>query len=209
VPPQRAELDVAGVGVRVEVDHRHPPVAEDVRHALGVGEGDRVVAAEDDGDRPGPGHRLDRGLQCGQRGLDVTGVHLDVPGVEDPQVAQPVGAQRQARPGPVVRQVVGHPDRLGAEAGARAVRRPAVEGGAEDDDVRAGEGRRVAEVAAVDAEVGDVGPVLGAVAGHVRRPGVGGAAKPAPGVGLLTSPAPCRRLVNGYSRNTAVIHAKQ
>ena len=59
VPPQRAELDVAGVGVRVEVEHRHPAVAEHVGHPVGVGEGDRVVAAEHDGDRAGAGHRLD------------------------------------------------------------------------------------------------------------------------------------------------------
>jgi hypothetical protein len=47
VVPQRAELDVAGV------------------------EGDRVVTAEDHGDRPGAGDGLDGGRQRGQSRLDV------------------------------------------------------------------------------------------------------------------------------------------
>jgi len=47
VPDQRAELDVAGVGVRVEVDHRYPAVADVLGHARGVRPGDGVVAAED------------------------------------------------------------------------------------------------------------------------------------------------------------------
>jgi hypothetical protein len=84
VAPQRAELDVAGVGVGVEVEHRHPAVAEDVGHPGGVGEGDRVVAAEDhrDGARPGnAGHGLP---QRRQRSLDVAGWHLDVARVEHP-----------------------------------------------------------------------------------------------------------------------------
>ena len=51
VSPQRPELDVASVGVRVEVDHRDPTVTEDVRYALGVRKGDRVVAPEDEWDR--------------------------------------------------------------------------------------------------------------------------------------------------------------
>jgi hypothetical protein len=87
VAPHRAELDVAGVGVRVDVDHRDPAVAEDVGHALGVGEGNRVVTAEDDRARARAGHLLDRGLERRQGRLDVTGVHLDVARVEHPQVA--------------------------------------------------------------------------------------------------------------------------
>ena len=65
VAPQRAELDVAGVRVRVEVDHRDPAVAEHVRDALRVGEGDGVVATEDDRDGSRTGHLLDRGLEAG------------------------------------------------------------------------------------------------------------------------------------------------
>ena len=51
VPVQRAELGVAGVGVRVEVDQRHPAPAHVPGHAGRVGERDRVVAAEDHRDR--------------------------------------------------------------------------------------------------------------------------------------------------------------
>ena len=71
VAPQRPELDVAGVGVRVEVNHRDTAVTEDVGHALGVGVGDRVVAAEDERDRAGPGDLLDCGLQGREGRLDV------------------------------------------------------------------------------------------------------------------------------------------
>jgi hypothetical protein len=95
VAPQRAELDVAGVGVRVEVDHRDAAVAEDVRDPLGVWEGDRVVAAEHHGDRSGTSGLLDGRLESGQGHLDVAGVHLDVARVQDAQVGQRVGAQRQ------------------------------------------------------------------------------------------------------------------
>ena len=127
VAPQRPELDVAGVRVRVEVDHRDPAVAEHVRHALGVGEGDRVVAAEDDRDRARTGHLLDRRLERGQRHLDVAGVHLDVAGVHDVEVDEPVRPQRQAGPGAVMREVVrasGSPSgRTAHPAGARCRRR--------------------------------------------------------------------------------------
>ncbi len=44
---------------------------------------------------PGPSDLLDGRLQCGQRDLDVTGVHLDVTGVDDAQVDEAVGPQRQ------------------------------------------------------------------------------------------------------------------
>ena len=53
VAVERAELDVAGVGVRVEVDHRDPAEAEVPGDAGGVGQGDRVVAAEHQRDGAG------------------------------------------------------------------------------------------------------------------------------------------------------------
>ena len=81
--PERAELDVAGVGVRVEVDHRHPTRADHVRTALGVGVGDRVVPTQGKRYRPGPGDLLDRGLERRKGDLDVAGVHLHITGVVD------------------------------------------------------------------------------------------------------------------------------
>ena len=171
VAPQRPELDVAGVGVRVEVDHRDPAVAEHVGHPLGVGVGDGVVAAEHDRDRAGAGHLLDRRLEGGQRALDVAGVHLHVAGVDDAQVLQAVGAQRQAGPRAVVGQVVLLPDRLRPEARPGSVGGAAVEGRAEDHDVRVGVRRGLVEVAPVDAEEGEVGAELLAVAGHAPESG--------------------------------------
>ena len=148
VPPERTELDVTGVGMGVEVDHRHPAVAEHVRAALGVGIGDRVITAEDDRDRTGSGGLLDGGLQRRQGHLDVAGVHLDVPGVIDVQVQQTVGPQRQRRPGPVMREVVGHPDRLRSEPGAGPIGRTAVERSADDHHIGVGVGIRFVEIAA-------------------------------------------------------------
>jgi hypothetical protein len=59
VSPQGAELDVTGVGVRIEVKHRDPAVPEHVGHALGIGKRDGVVAAEHDRYGAGSGHLLD------------------------------------------------------------------------------------------------------------------------------------------------------
>ena len=66
VPVQRAELGVAGVGMGVEVDHRHPAPAHVPGHAGGVREGDRVVAAEDHRDGARRGGLLHRLLQPAQ-----------------------------------------------------------------------------------------------------------------------------------------------
>ena len=94
------------------------------------------------------------------------GRHLDVTGVEHPQVAQRVDPQREVRPGPVVAEVVGRPDRLRAEPGAGPVRGAAVERRPDDHHVGAGERRGVGEVAPVDPEEGDVRAEHGAVPGH-------------------------------------------
>ena len=59
VADEGAELDVAGVGVRVEVDHRHAALPDVLRDARGVGPGDGVVAAEHE--RHGAGARRRRG----------------------------------------------------------------------------------------------------------------------------------------------------
>ena len=101
---------------------------------------------------PARGDRRDRGLERRQRRLDVAGVHLDVAGVEHPQVLQAVGAQRQAAAG--TRRAAGSRS-SGSPAGRTGCpgrcEVPPSNGRAEDHDVRAGEGRRVVEVAPVDA----------------------------------------------------------
>ena len=63
VAVERAERDVAGVGVRVEVDHRDPAEAEVPGHAGRVGQRDRVVAAEHQRDRARRGDGVDRLLE--------------------------------------------------------------------------------------------------------------------------------------------------
>src|SRR6266705_2733053 len=72
---------------------------------------------------------------CASKWISDARPHEHVAGVADAQFGQRVHAQREVRPGPVVRQVVGDPDRLRAEPGARPVRGPAVERRAEDHHV--------------------------------------------------------------------------
>ena len=127
--PQRAERDVAGVGVRVEVDHRDLAEAEVPGHPGGVGQRDRVVAAQHQRDRALAGHRVDRVLEALQRPLDLPGRHLDVARVDDPDVLQRVHPQRQVRSG--CRRAAGSRSagspaaRTGCRAGARSRRRTA------------------------------------------------------------------------------------
>ena len=168
VPDQRAELDVAGVGVRVEVQHGDPPGPRLLDHAGRVGPGDRVVAAKDQRDGARPRHRVHRRLQVPDRPRGVAGEHLDVARVVHPQVRQPVGAQRQGRPRSVVREVTGLADVLRPESGAGTVGGPAVERRAEDHHVGAREGGRVGPVAPGHAQEGDVRAELRAVTSHDR-----------------------------------------
>ena len=121
VPPQRAERDVAGVRVGIEVDHRDATVPDDVGNTLRVGVGDRVVTAKDDRQGPGPSDLLDGGLEQRQCRLDVSGVHLDIAGIDDLEVDQAVRSQRETRPRTVVREIVGHPDGHRSEPRARAM----------------------------------------------------------------------------------------
>ena len=120
VAVERAELDVAGVGVGVEVDHRDPAEAEVPGDAGGVREGDRVVAAEHQRHGAGRGDGVHRLLEGVQGALDLARRHLDVAHVDDGEVLQRVDAQREVGPRAVLRQVAGLPDRRRAEAGARA-----------------------------------------------------------------------------------------
>src|SRR5207245_6974851 len=84
VPDEAAPLHVAGVRVRVEVDHRHTAPPFRAGHAGDVRPGDRVVASEHKwyGTRFRRG--LDRALERVARSLALDPRHLDVPGVDDP-----------------------------------------------------------------------------------------------------------------------------
>jgi hypothetical protein len=57
-----------------------------------------VVATEHDGHRTRGRDGGDRRLQCTERADDVAAEHLDVTGVTDDEVAQPVGPQCERRP---------------------------------------------------------------------------------------------------------------
>ncbi len=121
VPEQRAPLGVPGVGVRVEVDDRHPAPADVPRHPCRVRQRDRVITAEDHRQRAGLAHLVHRLLETAQRGLGVPRGHLRVAGVHHRELGQRVDAERQVRPGSIVRQVVGAADRLRPEPRARPV----------------------------------------------------------------------------------------
>jgi hypothetical protein len=95
-----------------------------------------VVAAQDDGYRARRRHREHGGLEPPQRFLGFPGWHQHVADVRHAQIDQRVHAEREVRPGCVVRQVVGGPDGLRAEPGARPVRGTAVERRAQEHDVK-------------------------------------------------------------------------
>ena len=74
-----------------------------------------MVASQHDGDRARLGGDADGVLQVVEWKLLLDARHLDISGVEHPQVLQRVDAQREVRARRVVWQVVGGPDHLGAE----------------------------------------------------------------------------------------------
>ena len=167
VPVERAELDVAGVGVGVEVDHRHPAEAEVPRDAGGVGEGDRVVAAEHERDGPGRGDGVHRVLEGVQRPLDLARRHLDVAHVDHGEVLERVDAEREVGPRAVLGQVVGLPDRRSARSGCPGRCDVPPSNGAPTTTTSAAASAAASSTSTGrDAEEGDVGTELGAVPGH-------------------------------------------
>ena len=93
VADERTELDVAGIGMRVEVQDRHSAPAASARHAGDVGPGDGVIPAEDERHGPGLGDALhdDLEVRAGARGISA--VHLHVAAIDDAQVREPVGVK--------------------------------------------------------------------------------------------------------------------
>ena len=124
--------DVAGVGVRVEVDHHDVAVPVEVRDGGRGRPGDRVVAADDDGQDAATrdlGHAIEDG---GLRELPHAVADDGIPVVDHLEVVEHLDAEIE-----VVRAgVVGvRAHRARAEAGARAVRGVVVPRGADDRDV--------------------------------------------------------------------------
>ena len=130
VAVERAELDVAGVGVRVEVHDRHPAVAVLAGDPGDVGQGDRVVAAEHDRDRAGSWRpRATASVSAASdRSMSPGGISTS-PASSTRRSRSGVDPQREVRPGAVVRRgsrSTGSPaGRTGCPAGARCRRRTA------------------------------------------------------------------------------------
>src|SRR5665213_4184721 len=111
-------------------ERRPHPTARGTRD---VGEGDGVVATQDDRDGTAAGHLLHRLLETVQRCLDLAGGHEHVAGIDHAEVEETVDAERERRTSAVVLEVTGQPDRLRTEAAAGAVAGAAVERRANDD----------------------------------------------------------------------------
>ena len=116
VAVERAHLRVASVGVGVEVDHRDASPPHVARDSRDVGQGDRVVAAQDHRDDARRGDRRDARLERGQRAFGIARGHLHVAEVHHAELDERVHAEREARAHAVVGQVVGDADGLWAEA---------------------------------------------------------------------------------------------
>ena len=171
-PSSEPNSIVAGVGVGVEVHHGDP--AEPVR----VRRRRSRRAARSSGRRRAPSGRrrlaatvVTAGSRLPRRLLDVAGRHHHVAGVETRRSRR--ASTRSAKRGP--RPVVGAGSRwtriaCGPNRAPGAERRTPVEGRADDDDVGVGKRGRVAEVAPVDAEEGDVRAEHRAVPRHALLP---------------------------------------
>jgi hypothetical protein len=140
-PPHRGAMTVefpvmalAGVGVGVEMDQRDLAVAVDVGHPAGIREGDRVVATEDDRNRPGPSHRGHGRTDAIEALLHVPGDDMHVADVDDAQRVQGIDTRVEMRALPIGIEVVGLADRLGPEAGTGPIGGTPVERSAQDDD---------------------------------------------------------------------------
>jgi len=155
VADEAAELHVASVCVRVEMDHRDATPTFRPRDACHVRPRDGVVAAKDQRNGAGLGNALHGTLERIESGLALDACHLDIAGVDHAKFLQRVDAKREMRPRRVMGQVVGGADHLRSESGARAVRRACVIRRADDHNVGAFVRRAVVEVA-----VGDLAPLV-------------------------------------------------
>ena len=139
VPPR---IDLAGVGVRVEVDDAEAVGAVVGGERAQDRQRDRVVAADHGRDRAGGQDLADARLDRRVRGEDVARGRVGVAVVDDRELLVGIDAELDARPAvdaDVLRQAHG----ARAEARARAVGHGQVEGRAEHRHVDAGEvGRR-------------------------------------------------------------------
>ena len=168
VTDQRAEFDVASIGVGIEVDHRHPTPTDRPSDSGDVGPGDRVIPTQNQRHCPRAGDPGDDFLQRRARFHRITGEHLHIPGIAHVQVQQAIRAHRQRGSRAVHGQVTGLPQRLRPETRPGTGGRAAVERCADDHHLGVGIGGRIGLVALGHPEEGQIRTELCAVTCHSR-----------------------------------------
>ncbi len=130
------QTERSGVGMRVELDHAEPSLGMHVGDAQDVGQGDAVVAADDDRDRARRGDVTNEGAHVVVAAHRVPDDDLGVPVVSHLQVLEEVDpgvemwAAVRRRP-----EVVASAYRLGTEVRPGAGRVRSVPGDAADRDI--------------------------------------------------------------------------
>ena len=118
VADQGAELNVAGVGVGVEVNHRHTaPAIPPTCHPGDVRPGDGVVPTQDQRNGTAGSDPLDGRFEVRAGPGGIPGEHFDVTRIDHTQILQSVHSHRQRGPRAVMGEVAGLSQRLGAESG--------------------------------------------------------------------------------------------
>jgi hypothetical protein len=184
-PEQGAELGVAGVGVGVEVDHRHPAHAVAAGHPVTSGRAMVWSPPRTTGTAPASATAWTASLEPVQGRWISPGQHQHVAGVDHPQLPQGVHAEGQrragSRRGPGSRCRGWPRGRTGPRAGGWCRRRR----GRRRRPRRRPQRRRVAEVGPRHPEEGQLGPVHGEAAGTAVRRVTRSASRPRQDVGRL------------------------
>jgi hypothetical protein len=129
--------------VRIELHHCKVAVAVQGRRRADVRIRDRVIPAQDNGDRAGFEHRLHRRANRLVGREPIAGNHLGISVIDDDQSLEGIDTEIHVVRLRIAPGVVAVSNLAGAEARARPVRREVVHRRPDDHDVRAGELGRV------------------------------------------------------------------
>ena len=135
---ERAELDIARVGMRIEVNDRDPAPAASSGHAGAIGPGDGVVTSEHERDCTARRDLLDDLLKVAAGARSIAAEHLDIPRIDNPDVLEPVDAHGERGARAVMREVARRSHRAGPKSCPAAIRGAAVEGRPHDHHVGIG-----------------------------------------------------------------------
>jgi hypothetical protein len=116
VTNQRTKLNVARVSVRIEVQHGDTAPPTSTSHTSDIGPGDRVITAENQGNRTTLRNLLHHRFECGTRSRGVAAEHHDVTTVNDLHVSQTINPQGKGRSRAIVCEIARGSHRLGAES---------------------------------------------------------------------------------------------